>query len=31
MGSKLLRLKLDKINGCIKVHDGTTYLVLFGG
>ena len=31
MGVKHLRIKFDKINGFVKVHDGTRYLVLFGG
>ena len=28
--SKPLRIKLDKIDGFIRVYDGTKYLVLFG-
>ena len=27
--AKLLRIRLDKIDGFIKVYDGTVYLVLF--
>ena len=28
--SKSLRIRLDRIDGFIRVYDGTTYLVLFG-
>ena len=28
--AKPLRIKLDKIDGFIRVYDGTRYLVLFG-
>ena len=31
MGAKPLRIRFDKINGFIRVYDGTRYLVLFGG
>ena len=30
IGEKLLRIRLDKVDGFIKVYDGTRYLVLFG-
>ena len=29
-GAKPLRIGLDKIDGFIRVYDGTRYLVLFG-
>ena len=29
-GEKLFRVRFDKINGFIRVYDGTRYLVLFG-
>ena len=29
MGSKPLRIRFDKIDGFIKIYDGTKYLVLF--
>ena len=31
IGSKPLRIRFDKIDGLIRVYDGTRYLVLFGG
>ena len=30
IGAKSLRIMLDKINGFIRVYNGTRYLVLFG-
>ena len=30
MGAKLLRIRFDKIDGFIKVHDKIRYLILFG-
>ena len=30
MGAKPLRIRFDKIDGFIKIYDGTRYLVLFG-
>ena len=30
MGAKPLRIRVDKIDGFIKIYDGTRYLVLFG-
>ena len=30
INTKLLRIRFDKIDGFIRVHDGTSYLVLFG-
>ena len=30
IGSKLLRIRFDKVNGFIRAYDGTRYLVLFG-
>ena len=30
IGVKLLRIRLDKVNGFIRVDDGTRYLVLLG-
>ena len=27
---KILRIKYDKVNGFVRVYDGTRYLVLFG-
>ena len=29
INSKLLRIKFDKINGFLRIHDGTRYLTLF--
>ena len=29
-GSKPLRIRFDKIDGIIRIHDGTRYLTLFG-
>ena len=29
MGAKLLRIKFDKIDGFIKIHDKIRYLILF--
>ena len=31
IGAKHLRIRFNKVNGVIKVYDGTRYLVLFGG
>ena len=31
IGAKPLRIRFDKIDGFIKVYDGTRYLLLFGG
>ena len=30
MGAKSLRIKFDKVDGVIKIYDGTRYLELFG-
>ena len=30
VGLKTLRIRFDKINGCIRIYDGTRYLTLFG-
>ena len=30
IGLKLLRIKFDKINGIIRIYDGTRYMTLFG-
>ena len=30
IGAKPLLIKFDKIDGYIKIHDGTRYLTLFG-
>ena len=30
IGSKPLRIRLNKINGFIRIYDGTKYLTLFG-
>ena len=30
IGSKPLRIRFDKIDGIIKIYDGTRYLTLFG-
>ena len=30
INTKLLRIRFDKIDGFIRVYDGTSYLVLFG-
>ena len=30
MGTKPLRIRFDKIDGFIKIYDGTRYLVSFG-
>ena len=31
IGAKPLRIRFDEIDGFIRVYDGTSYLVLFGG
>ena len=31
IGSKPLRIRFNKVGECIRVYDGTKYLVLFGG
>ena len=31
IGAKPLRIRFDKVDGFIRVYDGTRYLVLFGG
>ena len=30
IGAKPIRIRLDKVDGFVKVYDGTRYLVLFG-
>ena len=30
IGAKLLRIRIDKVNGFIRIYDVTRYLVLFG-
>ena len=30
IGTKPLRIRIDKVDGFIRVYDGTRYLVLFG-
>ena len=30
IGGKILRVKYDKVDGFVRVYDGTRYLVLFG-
>ena len=30
MGAKPLHIRLDRIDGLLKIYDGTRYLVLFG-
>ena len=30
IGSKALRIRFDKIDGCIRDYDGNRYLALFG-
>ena len=30
IGSKSLRIRFDKIDGFIRIYDGTRYLTLFG-
>ena len=30
IGSKCLRIRFDKIDGFIRIYDGTRYLTLFG-
>ena len=30
IGVKPLRIRFDKLDGFIRIHDGTKYLVLFG-
>ena len=30
MGAKPMHIRFDKVNGFIRVYDGTRYLVLFG-
>ena len=30
MGAKPVRIRFDKVNGFIRIYDGTKYLVLFG-
>ena len=30
IGAKLLRISFDKVNGFIRIYDGTRYLVLCG-
>ena len=31
IGAKPLQIRFDKVDGFIKIYDGTRYLVLFGG